>query len=375
MPIEPLGERVPARVAHGRGDSRTPRLVHRQHVLLPIVDLLQPVLGRAKEPVRGAERLHCVGREQLELPETLQHREEAPVAERGRSPAPHHLERLRGELDLPDPAGAVLHAVLHAFACDFLLHHRLERAQRLQRAEVDVAPVHERTQPLQQLRRQHQVAADRTGPDERVAFPVAAVGLVVLLQRVEAEHERPLGAERAQPHVDAVDETVRGRLAEHPHELARELEEEAVVVDASSSPLGLSVLGEGEDEVDVGGEVELARAELAERQDDELLGLSGLTHRGPEVGALPFVESADARADDRVGEIGGVAHGFLEVREAADVAPCNAHHLAPAQASQVHHQGLDGFGGPGRRFGPLLQRRPVGGCGQWRGVRRPEIAA
>ena len=139
--------------------------------------------------------------------------------------------------------------------------------------------------------------------------------------------------------------------------------------------LGLSVLGEGEDEVDVGGEVELARAELAERQDDKLLGLSGVTHRGPEVGALPFVEPADARADDRVGEVRGVAHGLLEVRETADVAPCNAHHLAPAQAPQVHHQGLDGFGGPGRRFGPLLQRRPVGGRGQRRGVRRPEVPA
>ena len=151
--LEPLEERVPARVAHGRGDSRPPRSVHRQHVLLPIVDLLQAMLGRAQEPVRGAERLHRMGREQPELPETLQHREESPVAQRRRAPAPHHLERLRRELDLPDPPGAVLHAVLHALAGHLLLHHRLERAQRLQRPEVDVAPVHERTQPLQQLRR------------------------------------------------------------------------------------------------------------------------------------------------------------------------------------------------------------------------------
>ena len=201
------------------------------------------------------------------------------------------------------------------------------------------------------------------------------MGLVVLLQRIEAQHERPLGAERAQPHVDAVDEAFRGRLAEHPHELARELEEEAVVVDASPSPLGLSVLGEGEDEVDVGGEVQLARAELAERQDDELQGFCGLAHRGPEVGALPFVEPADARADDRVGEVRGVADGLLEVREAADVAPCDPHHLPAPQTPQVRHQRLDAVGGPGRRFGPLLQRRPVGGCGERRGVRRPEVPA
>ena len=372
--LQPPEERLPVRVAHGGGDARPPRIVHRQHVLLPIGDLLQPVLGRAQEPVCGTERSHRMGRKQPEFPETLQHREKAPVAQRRCAPPPHHLKRLRGEFHFPDPPGPVLHAVLHTLAGHLLLHHRLERAQRLQGPEVDVTPVHERTQPLQQLRRQHQVAAHRAGPDEGVALPVAAVGLVVLFERIEAQHQRPLSAERTQPHVDTVDEAVRGRLAEHPQELAGELEEEAVVVDASPAPLGLSVFGEGEDEVDVGGEVQLARAELAERQDDELLGLTGGSHRDSQVGALPFVEPARTRRDDRVGEVGGVTDGFFEVREAADVAPCDPHHLPASQMTQVHHQGLDGLGGLHRRVGPLVQRSAVGVAGQRRGVRRPEIA-
>ena len=294
-----------------------------------------------------------MGREQSELAETREHRQQAPVAECGGSPAPHHLERLRGELDLPDPPGTVLHAVLHALAGDLLLHHHLQRAQRLEGTEVDVTPVDERTQALEQLGRQHHVPADCARSNECVALPVAAVGLVVLLQRIEAEHERALGPERTQPQVDAVDESVRGRLAEHLHQLAPELEKEAIVVHAAPAALGLSVLGEGEDEVDVGGEVQLVRAQLAQRQDDELLGLPGVPDGGPEVRTLPLVEPVDARCDDRVRQIRGVAHGLFEIGEAADVAPRDPYHLAAPQLPQIHHQAVDRPGRGGDPLGPL----------------------
>ena len=303
MTVEPLGERFPARVAHAGRDPGAARLVQREHVLLPIVDLLQAMLDRAQKPIRGAQRLHRMGREQIELTEARKHRQEAPVAKRGGASAPYHLKRLPGELDLPDASGAVLHTVLHTLAGDLLLHHHLQRAQRLEGAEVDVTPVHERAQPLEQLRRPHHVAADRPGPNECVALPVAAVGLVVLLERVEAEHQRPLGSERTQPHVDAVDEAVRGRFAEHLHQLARELEEESIVVDAAPAALGLSVLGEGEDEVDVGGEVQLACAELAECKDDELLGLASVANGSSKIRALPLMEPIQAGVDDRIGQI------------------------------------------------------------------------
>ena len=355
MAVEPFAERFPARIAHARRNPGAVRLVQRQHVLLPVGDLLQAMLDGTQEPVRGAQRRDRMVRQQAELPETREHRQEAPVAQRGISPAPHHLERLRRELDLPDPAGTVLHAVLHALAGDLLLHHHLQGAQRLEGAEVDVAPVDERTQALQQLGRQHHVAADRAGPDERVTLPVATVGLVVLLERIEAEHERPLRPERAQPHVDAVDEAVRGLLAEDPDQLASELEEEAIVVDAAPSAFGMSVLGEGEDEVDVGGEVQLARPELAQRKDHELLGLAVRPGGGPEVRALPLVEPVEARVDDRVRELGGVAHGLLESGEAPDVAPRDPHHLAPPQPPQVRHQCVDRRGRAGHRPGPFTQ--------------------
>ena len=179
------------------------------------------------------------------------------------------------------------------------------------------------------------------------------MGLVVFLQRVEAEHQRPLGAERAQSHVHAVDEAVRGRFAEHLHELARELEEEAVVVDAAPAALGLPVFGEGEDEVDVGGEVQLARPELAQRKHDELLGFAGVADGRAEIRALPLVEPGEAGVDERVGEIGGVAHRLVEIGEPADVAPGDPHHLPAAQPSQVRHQRVDRSGRACRRPGPL----------------------
>ena len=93
MAVEPFGERLPVRVAHAGRDPGAARLVLREHVLLPIVDLLETMLGRAQEPVRAAQRLDRVDREQPELAEACEHRQQAPVAKRRRAPAPHHLER------------------------------------------------------------------------------------------------------------------------------------------------------------------------------------------------------------------------------------------------------------------------------------------
>ena len=86
MMVEPLAERFPARIAHARRDSGTARLVRRKHVLLPIADLLYAMLGGAQKPVRGAQRPDRMGGEQIEIPQAREHRQQAPVAERGVRP-------------------------------------------------------------------------------------------------------------------------------------------------------------------------------------------------------------------------------------------------------------------------------------------------
>ena len=133
------------------------------------------------------------------------------------------------------------------------------------------------------------------------------------------------------------------------------MEEEAIVVDAAPAALGLSVLGEGEDEVDVGGEVQLACAELAECKDDELLGLASVANGSSKIRVLPLMEPIQAGVDDRIGQIGGIAHGLVEIGETADVAPGDPHHLTAPQPPQIRHQTVDRPGRTSHRIGPLAR--------------------
>ena len=59
---------------------------------------------------------------------------------------PDQLMHLRDELDLADAAGAELHVVAHRAAAAFRVDAALHLAQRLDRAEVEVAAEHERLQ-------------------------------------------------------------------------------------------------------------------------------------------------------------------------------------------------------------------------------------
>src|SRR5690606_11902809 len=120
--------------------------------------------------------------------------------------------RLRQELDLADPARAALDVVGQLLARHLRGDHRLHPAQAVERAEVEVAAVHERAQRLQEAPARGDVAGDRSRLLPGVALPVAALALEVQLQRGEAQGDAAGVAERAQAQVDAMAETVDGRV-------------------------------------------------------------------------------------------------------------------------------------------------------------------
>src|SRR5262249_3930453 len=113
-------------------------------------------------------------------------------------------------------------------------------------------------------------AAERPRLDPGVALPLAAVRHEVLLERIEAHRQWPVVAPWAQPHVDAEGAPVGRRLVERADELAPEALEEFVMAEPARA-LRLAVARVGEDQVDVGGNVELAPAELAHADDDKAL--------------------------------------------------------------------------------------------------------
>ena len=113
--------------------------------------------------------------------------------------------------------------------------------------------------------------------------------------------------------------------------------EVVLVVDAARAR-GRALLRKQENEVDVGGEVELAAAELAHAEHDERLRFAGrvarLTIRAHQVA----VRVLDGRGDGGIGEGAGVGQGLRDRGPAREVAPGDAHHLARTLAPQRRHE-------------------------------------
>ncbi len=273
--VQVLVECGPVGEAHDEGHADAVVFVAGQHLRLPVGQGLEGMLGVAQELVALAQ-LRDHRRRQVALPlEGRQHLQQRPLLQAQVAPAVDQLEGLGDELHLADAAFAQLDVLGHPLAPDLLLDQLLHGAQRLDGGKVQVAPIDERPQHAQQLLASLLVAADHPRLDHRVALPVAALVLVVLLQRGEAVDQRAAGAVGAQAHVDAEDEAVDGDGIQRLDQLLPQAGEELLVVQRPLGALGLAALGVTEDQVDVRRQVEFPRAQLAHAQDHHPLRLAG----------------------------------------------------------------------------------------------------
>ena len=175
------------------------------------------------------------------------------------------------------PPGPSLTCSASSRRVDVAPHFGVQPAHRAERRVVEVLAVHERTHDGAQLVVCRASQGARLDPG--VAFPLATVADQIGLEEVEAADERPRVAVRPQPHVDAEDEAVLGDVGEQPGEAPRERLE----------TLGALGVGMQQDEIDVGGDVELAAAELAHADHHQLRSVE------------PFQRAGD-------GQLGEVAH-------------------------------------------------------------------
>ncbi len=108
----------------------------------------------------------------------------------------------------------------------------------------------------------------------------------------------------------------------------------------------LVAFGEGEDEVGVGAEVELAHAEAAEGDDHHLVGGLVAIAGGRVLAAGLFDGHTVGGADGGVGEIGGAFEGFEDGSRKADAGGLDAEHFAAVPLTEVGgavESFLDGF--------------------------------
>jgi hypothetical protein len=113
-------------------------------VALRVVEVLQPVLEVAQKDIRVGEVALCLRRKQAFCRQHFQRLEGRPYPQLRVAAAAHELQRLHDELDLADAAGAELDVLGELAPGDVAAHLRVQRAQRAERAVVEVLAEHER---------------------------------------------------------------------------------------------------------------------------------------------------------------------------------------------------------------------------------------
>ena len=335
MEARPVGK------AHDRRHPRLILRIGRQHLRLPVTDALQGMLGITQKLITFLH-LRNHRRRQVALPfQRGQHLEQRPLLQTEVTSAMDQLEGLGDELDLANAAGAELDVFAHALAPHLLLDQQLHRTQRFDGGEIQITAINEGPQHFQQFGTRGLIATHHARLDHGVALPVTPLILVVLLQRIEAEHQRTAGTIGAQAHVGAEHEAVDGDRIQCLDQLLPQTNEELLIIQRTLDALGLATFGIAEDQVDVRRQVELVRTELAHAEDHHMLRLAAApAHRRTELRAMAWVQPVIGQIDAGIGEIGQIATGFTERRLAAEVAPDDAQLLAIAKTPQAAPQGI-----------------------------------
>ncbi len=329
-------------VAQESGDARESRLVVGQAMGLLIVDHLQPVLEPAQEAVGGAQFLRRSGVDVPGLGQRAQRLRRPGAAQARLAAAPDQLLGLRKELDLADAAAPQLDVVaMHGDPGAALVgvDLALDGVDVLDRPEIQVLAPDEGTQLGEKARAHGQVAGRGPRLDHGGALPVLAHALVVGQRRRDRDGERHGAGVGPEPEVGAEDVALGGALLQQAHQIAGQAHE-AVLRPAAppvAGPLGV----EQDDEVDVGGVVELARAQLA-HGDHRVAAVALRRLRRGQLQLAALGRAAEQvrkrRRERRVREIGqGLAHplGAPVVGDVGD--PGEQGDLA-ARAAQPAHE-------------------------------------
>ena len=205
----------------------------------------------------------------------------------------------------------------------------MQLAQALEDAVVEIAAIDEggdeRSERQRATARDARARRDDAALQPGEALPLAAMRLQVVLEHRQAGDRRPGVAVRTQREVDAKDEAVFGDLADQRVEAARHLREVLVRADRPRA-VGLAVAFVDVDEIDVGRDVELARAELAHADDPEVDPRAGVVVRHAEARVLVGERADEGDLERRFGKLGhrprdvGERGTFLDVehREALE---------------------------------------------------------
>ena len=301
QPVEQLAGVGGARQAQAARDPVQVAVGGGQQVGLLVVEVLDAVLDAAQEGVGLGQPPRAVGLHQAAGGELVQRLQRRARADLGELAAAHDQQQLHDELDLADAAARELDVVgalgpAGGAALRLVAHLAVQLAQALEHAVVEVAAVDEgrddrsaapRARPLSHAGARRDDAALQPGE----ALPLAALHLQVFLQHRQAHRRRARscrsGRSARSTRKTKPSSVVSPISAYRPRATCAKYSCALIAL----RPGGLAVFLVDVDQVDVGRDVELARAELAHADDPELDAA-----RRPRVRGAPWRTSWSATA-------------------------------------------------------------------------------
>ncbi|GIX25964.1 MAG: hypothetical protein KatS3mg122_3195 [Caldimonas sp.] len=296
--------------AQAAGDPAQILVMGGQLVGLLIVEVLDAVFDPAQKDIGLGQLLRRLGLHHAHLGQAFEGAQRRAGADLGELAAAHDLQQLHDELDFSDAATRELHVIgalgpAGGAARGLFAHLAVQVAQALEHTVVEITAKDEGNDHIPQLQgppRDHRGArGHHTAFEPGKALPLAALHEEIFLQHGQAHHGRAGHAIGSQGQIDTEDETILGGVADERVQAARHLREVFVCRDAAA-PLRVAGGHAGflvhVDQVDVGGNVELAPAELAHAHDPEVDALAGFVQRCA-VALVLFGQSRTERTVER----------------------------------------------------------------------------
>ncbi len=334
-----------AEAAHA-GDALQPLVVLRQFVRLFVRHHLDGVLDVAQKTVLARQRVACVRADPAEFGQLAEHRDGLAPAQFGEPAAGDQLLGLNEELDLADAAASELDVVAaHGDLAVSLVgvDLALDGMHVGDRRVVHVLSPHEGLHLLQEGLGGFHIAGDRARLDHGRALPVLAPALVVGQGALDRDHERRRSGVGTQPEVGAEDVAVLCAIREDADEPPGQSREQVRRIERIADRRSFGI--DEQDQVDVGGEVELARAELAHSEHDPARSrLRIITIRQGQLSLIVGLaeQEPDRGLDRGVGEFAEQVHGTKRARRSGEVGKGDQGMRLGLAGAQVGHQALFG---------------------------------
>ena len=216
----------------------------------------------------------------------------------------------------------------------FRSNRRLHFAQAIQRGVVQVAAIDERAQALEPLFTCGDVTRHGTRFQPRIALPVAAFALEILVHAGEGKRHAPRIAEWPQAQVHAVAEAIHGGLVQ---QLGQALAQSCEIVFGRqwAWTIGLAAFGIGIDEVDVGRKIQFAATQFAQAEHHQPLRHAfGIAHHAMSPREF-HLQGLQAKLQAVLGELRTAGQGGLHAVQAQHVTPDQARGSGRAVTAQL----------------------------------------